>query len=130
MDFIYTYDNLGDILLEKRGRNMSLLRMILENSIKDKIGHKPSKDEFTSAIEYLKSSIEGKTDLTSVETLLLDWRHDCCIKCENCEDYFLADDMIDGCYGWFCSEECQSDYEKEMEYDRNHKHVLQGIWNE
>lgn len=110
---------------------MSMIKTILENSIKDKIGHKPSNKEFASALEYLKDSIREKTDLTDVEVLLLDWKHDCCIQCAGCGDYFLADEMHTNDYGdWFCSRDCELDFAQEKEYDSEHKRELQSMWNE
>jgi len=81
------------------------LAKILINEIKDAIGHKPSVAEFKSCMEYLQ---DCQLDyLAQVGLSIYDWRHDCCIKCDECGDYFLTDALYsnDGNYA-FCSNKC------------------------
>lgn len=98
---------------------MACVKNILVNDIKDLLGHKPSKAEFKSALEYLDKYIEDTTLLVDVEVLLREWRDDCCNRCESCGEYFLSELMEEKFIGmgwqYVCSDECavelQNDYE-------------------
>lgn len=99
--------------------NMACVKNILVNDVKDLLGHKPSKVEFKSALEYLDKYIEDTTMLVDVEVILRDWRNDCCKRCESCGEYFLSELMEEKWIGtgwqYVCSDECavelQNDYE-------------------
>lgn len=98
---------------------MTCVKNILVNDIKDLLGHKPSRKEFKSALEYLDKYIEDTTMLVDVELILRDWRSDCCKRCESCGEYFLSELMEERWIGtgwqYVCSDECavelQNDYE-------------------
>jgi hypothetical protein len=105
--------------MKNKELNMACVKNILVNDVKDLLGHKPSKVEFKSALEYLDKYIEDTTMLVDVEVLLRDWRSDCCKRCESCGEYFLSELMEEKWIGtgWqhVCSDECavelQNDYE-------------------
>jgi hypothetical protein len=104
--------------MKNKELNMACVKNILVNDVKDLLGHKPSKKEFKSALEYLDKYIEDTTMLVDVELILRDWRNDCCKRCESCGEYFLSELMeerwIGIGYQHVCSDECavelQNDY--------------------
>lgn len=89
---------------------MACVKNILVNDVKDLLGHKPSRKEFKSALEYLDKYIEDTTMLVDIEVLLRDWRNDCCKKCEGCGEYFLSELMeerwIGNGYQYVCGIDC------------------------
>ena len=105
--------------MKNKELNMACVKNILVNDVKDLLGHKPSKVEFKSALEYLDKYIEDTTMLVDVELILRDWRNDCCKRCESCGEYFLSELMEEKWIGtgwqYVCSDECavelQNDYE-------------------
>ena len=105
--------------MKNKELDMACVKNILVNDIKDLLGHKPSKVEFKSALEYLDKYIEDTTMLVDVELILRDWRNDCCKRCESCGEYFLSELMEERWIGtgwqYVCSDECavelQNDYE-------------------
>lgn len=104
--------------MKNKELNMACVKNILVNDIKDLLGHKPSRKEFKSALEYLDKYIEDTTMLVDVEVILRDWRNDCCKRCESCGEYFLSELMEEKWIGtgwqYVCSDECavelQNDY--------------------
>lgn len=98
---------------------MAIIKNILENDIKDLLGHEPSKSEFKSALDYLNTYVDDKTMLVDVELMLRDWRSDCCTQCAGCGEYFLTE-LTEECFvgaGMFrvcgvdCLLEIKNDYE-------------------
>lgn len=98
---------------------MACVKNILVNDIKDLLGHKPSKVEIKSALEYLDKYIEDTTMLVDVELILRDWRSDCCKRCESCGEYFLSELMEEKWIGtgwqYVCSNECAVELQKDYE---------------
>lgn len=96
--------------MKNKELNMACVKNILVNDIKDLLGHEPSKAEFKSALEYLDNYIEDTTMLVDVETILRDWRNDCCKRCKQCDEYFLSEFMEEIWVGQgfkdVCSVEC------------------------
>lgn len=105
--------------MKNKELNMACVKNILVNDIKDLLGHKPSKVEFKSALEYLDKYIEDTTMLVDVEVILRDWRNDCCKRCESCGEYFLSELMeerwIGNGYQYVCSHECAVELQKDYE---------------
>ena len=96
---------------------MACVKNILVNDVKDLLGHKPSKVEFKSVLEYLDKYIEDTTMLVDIELLLREWRSDCCKQCEQCGEYFLSELMeehwIGNGYQFVCSTECAVELQNE-----------------
>lgn len=105
--------------MKNKELNMACVKNILVNDVKDLLGHKPSKAEFKSALEYLDKCIEDTTMLVDVELILRDWRNDCCKRCESCGEYFLSELMeerwIGNGYQHVCSIECAVELQKDYE---------------
>lgn len=105
--------------MKNKELNMACVKNILVNDIKDLLGHKPSRKEFKSALEYLDKYIEDTTMLVDVELILRDWRNDCCKRCESCGEYFLSELMeerwIGNGYQFVCSTECAVELQKDYE---------------
>lgn len=103
--------------MKNKELNMACVKNILVNDIKDLLGHKPSRKEFKSALEYLDKYIEDTTMLVDVEVLLRDWRNDCCKRCESCGEYFLSELMEEKWIGtgwqYVCSDECAVELQNE-----------------
>lgn len=105
--------------MKNKELNMACVKNILVNDVKDLLGHKPSRKEFKSALEYLDKYIEDTTMLVDVEVLLRDWRSDCCKRCESCGEYFLSELMEEKWIGtgwqYVCSDECAVELQKDYE---------------
>lgn len=105
--------------MKNKELNMACVKNILVNDIKDLLGHKPSRKEFKSALEYLDKYIEDTTMLVDVEVILRDWRNDCCKRCESCGEYFLSELMEEKWIGtgwqYVCSDECAVELQKDYE---------------
>lgn len=84
------------------------MNQILQNEIEKLIKRTPSDDELQSAINYLDGCADDLTTADEIAGLLEDWKHDCLVKCTNCGQYHLAEDMIpdDECNDLFCNETC------------------------
>lgn len=110
---------------------MSMLKTILENTIKYRLGHKPSQKELESAIEYIENSFDEKTDLTKLETFIDEWRNDCCIQCAGCSDHFLPEDLYKDDFGdKVCSRECELELANERWCKTDGQREIQSRWNE
>ena len=103
--------------MKNKELNMACVKNILVNDVKDLLGHKPSKAEFKSALDYLDKYIDDNTMLVDVEMILRDWRSDCCKRCECCGEYFLTELMeerwIGNGYQFVCSDECAVELQNE-----------------
>lgn len=98
---------------------MAIIKNILENELKDILGHEPSKAEFKSAMDYIEYYAYDKTTLLDVEMILKDWESDCLTRCEACgelyltellEERFVGGRMFRVC-GVDCLLEIKNDYE-------------------
>ncbi|MEE1030288.1 MAG: hypothetical protein UIC65_04675 [Alphaproteobacteria bacterium] len=98
---------------------MACVKNILVNDIKDLLGHKPSKEEFNSALDYLNKYLDATTLLIDVEVTLRDWRDDCCKQCESCGEYFLIEDLEERWIGngwrYVCSVDCYTELKNDCE---------------
>lgn len=113
------------------------IKTIITNELYSVLGHNPTEEEFSSAVDYVKDSIrykisQGKrVDLSDVSCFFLDWRDDNCVQCANCGDYFLPDEDDKDDYGnWLCCRDCEIEFYKEKEYAEQHKRELQRMFDE
>lgn len=109
---------------------MTLIKSILENEIKDVLGHKPTTAEYKACLEYVMDATNTQKRpimLVDIELAVRDWRSDYCVKCQSCGDYFLPEEME---YDRFCSEQCKAQYEEDECADMEHKIECQSRWNE
>lgn len=96
---------------------MKMIKQIIINDIKDVMGHLPSNAAYKSAIDYLNEVVNPKTNLTDISLILLNWRDDYLIKCDECGDYFLPEELEEKELPWncfstirVCSDGCFNDY--------------------
>jgi len=84
------------------------MNQILQNEITKLIKRTPSDAELQSAIKYLDDHADDQTTGEQINDILLDWMFDCLVKCANCGQYHLPEDMIpdDECNDLFCNETC------------------------
>lgn len=94
-----------------------MIREIIINEIKDAIGHIPTTTEYESALDYLGDTINPACTFTDVSILLLDWRDDYLVKCDECGDWFLPEELETRAVPWdcfteilVCSDNCFNDY--------------------
>lgn len=94
-----------------------MIKAILENELKDTLGHAPTSAEFKSAMAWLADYLTDQSLMVDVELALIDWRDEICEKCENCDGYFLPDELDERAPYWsqmypvkVCSEECFNNY--------------------
>lgn len=83
---------------------------IIKNEIEEVLEHRPNKEEFKSACDYVYANIGEKDKLVDISLTLRVWRGDCCKQCESCGEYFLADQIeerwVGMCFHNVCSVEC------------------------
>lgn len=63
--------------------------------------------------------------------LVKDWIEDNCVKCEQCGEYLVADEIEksdDGC--WYCNEQCLIDHKKDEEADAEMRREIQSLRDE
>lgn len=110
---------------------MTLIKSILENEIKDVLGHKPTQIEYKSCFEYIMEMINIKDGkpvmLVDIELAVRYWRHDECIQCKSCGDYFLPEEMY---YEDFCSDYCRSEWLANQKAEAEFRQEAQSRWNE
>lgn len=108
-----------------------MIKQIIKNELKSLLGHEASDAEYLSAISYLSDGDGFIKTLADVGLALYDWREDNTKECASCGEYFLIETMEqDEDRNYFCSEECQSEFEKEKEYARQAREEEQSRWNE
>lgn len=94
-----------------------MLKEIIRNEIKDVLGHEPSLAEYRSGMAYLSDNLTANDNLTDVVLQLGIWQHDELVKCDQCGEYFLPEQIEERELPWnhfrtvhVCSDECMNDY--------------------
>lgn len=114
---------------------MSLLKQILTNNITLALGHEPCKEELATMIKYINDRVDiligkgSKPTLADIATAILDCQSDCFIECTCTGGYYLPDDMTEASDGARVAIEHLSEYEQELEWDRDNKKELLDRWH-
>lgn len=114
---------------------MSNIKQILENEMAMKLGHNPSKDEFAKVMEGINDCIADfdgagkKLTLADINLAIFECIEDYFVKCAHSGDYYLPDDMTEASDGARVAIEHLSEYEQELEWDRDNKKELLDRWH-
>lgn len=107
-----------------------MLKNILTNEIKGRIGHTPDSRELKSAIDEIKFYYEEDvTTITNVLDALDDWCSDKCFKDPTDGNFYLFEDGQEASDGTLVHFDNIGDYEQELVAEADNKKELQDRWN-
>lgn len=107
-----------------------MLKKLFINQIAYLIDNTVSDEMYLSALRYVSDELKKSDDIDKIVDLLRDWRHDCCVRCDNCGNYCLNEDVQCryGCY--FCCDKCVEEWYQDEEYDEATNRELQSMRTE
>ncbi len=109
---------------------MGTIKQILTNEIEFKLGHKPSKYEFSKIMEGINDCVVDfenagkKLTLADINLAIFDYIDDYFVKCAYSGDYYLPEDTTEASNGQIVAIDYLPEYEQELEWDRDNKKEL------
>lgn len=124
--FIRAYNN-------KKGQKM--IKELLQNEIADYIGHIPNNQEYKKIMTYVEDVINMdathryEPNLSTVQKAILECIHEEFVKCAECGEYVLVDDVLRADDAAFiCCDDCLVNYNRGKEWTREAKRELWSDW--
>lgn len=114
---------------------MSTIKQILTNEIEFKLGHKPSKAEFSKIMEGINDCVGDfentgkKLTLADINLAIFDYVDDYFVKCSYSGDYYLPEDTTEASNGQIVAIDHLPEYEQDLAEERDNKKELLDRWH-
>lgn len=108
-----------------------ILKTILTNELSYLMEREPTNEEYKSALAYVSDALidADKPTLHVIEEALRNWIDDQTVECIWCGKRFMPDNNPLN-NNQFCSDECEDQYIEDEEFEAQHQHEVQSMWNE